>query len=146
MLGSRADRELCREIAGRVGPGVPILAGRTRVADLMAVLSRSAALVGNDSGPAHVASALGVPVVQIFGPTAPRDGFAAFGDRTGIVQHPSLACRPCSRRGPRTCPRGHFRCMLEIPADRVIDRLFDMIRRPAKPSSDPRIAAAGSAR
>jgi len=77
-------------------------------------------LVTNDSAPLHLATAVGTPVVAIFGPTVPGFGFGPRGPRDAIVEHPSLACRPCSAHGPQVCPLGHHRCMRELSVASVL--------------------------
>src|SRR5262249_39514679 len=114
---------LCRKVADLAGGGVAVLAGTTDVRDLVALLARARALVVNDSGPGHVASAVGTPVVSIFGPTVPAFGYTPFGGRNVIVEHDGLTCRPCDKHGPQVCPLGHHRCMKEIPPVRVIEGL-----------------------
>ncbi|HEX4825498.1 MAG TPA: lipopolysaccharide heptosyltransferase II [Candidatus Polarisedimenticolaceae bacterium] len=127
LVGSPDEADLCRSIADLAG-GVPVLAGTTNIPDLVALLARSKALVVNDSGPGHVASAVGTPVVAIFGPTVPAFGYTPFGPRNMIVENPGLECRPCDRHGPQVCPLRHHRCMTEIPPARVVDALAQIVR------------------
>jgi heptosyltransferase-2 len=84
-----------------------------------AVIARAAVLVTNDSLPLHLATAVGTPIVAIFGPTVPAFGFGPRGPRNRVVEHPSLACRPCSTHGPATCPLGHHRCMRDLSVESV---------------------------
>ncbi len=127
LVGSAAERALCEEVAEAAGARAANLAGRCRIPELAAVLARARALVSNDSGAGHLAGAVGTPVVAIFGPTVPSFGYTPFGEAHRIVEHPALACRPCDRHGPRVCPLGHFRCMREIGAERVIAALDEAI-------------------
>ncbi|NIR58596.1 MAG: glycosyltransferase family 9 protein, partial [Gammaproteobacteria bacterium] len=69
----------CREVARASRASPAILTGRTGLAELTALLARVTALVVNDSGPAHVAAAVGTPVVTVFGPTAPAYGYTPVG-------------------------------------------------------------------
>ncbi len=138
LIGSPGERELCERVnALTAGEPAPVLAGHTGVRELIALLARARVLVGNDSGPAHVAAAVGTPVVTIFGSTAPALGYAAFGAHTRVVEHPSLACRPCGSHGAHRCPLGHLRCMREVRPSAVLDRLSELLsatrpdRRPA---------------
>lgn len=128
LVGSSGERSLCATILESAGGHGVSVAGETSVADLAALVARARAVVANDSGPAHVASAVGTPVVTIFGPTVPAFGFVPWGDSTRVVEHPNLSCRPCSTHGPRTCPLGHHRCMREIPAARVLEALDVLLR------------------
>jgi len=127
LVGSPDEEPLCRTIDGLAGGGTPVLAGSTDVRDLVALLARSRALVVNDSGPGHVASAVGTPVVAVFGPTVPAFGYTPYGPGRVIVEHEALACRPCDRHGPQVCPLGHHRCMTEIPASRVLGALSTVL-------------------
>lgn len=130
LIGAPDEAHLCREIAARAGSGTLVLAGTTGPADLVALLARARALVVNDSGPGHVASAVGTPVVAVFGPTVPAFGYTPFGERNRIVEHESMPCRPCDRHGPQVCPLGHHRCMTEIPSARVLAALAEVLALP----------------
>lgn len=123
LIGGPEDAPVCREIAASAGGAISVLAGVTSVADLPALLARATALVGNDSGAGHVASAVGTPVVVIFGPTVPAFGYTPWGERNRIVEHQGLDCRPCDSHGPQTCPLGHHRCMKEIAPERALAAL-----------------------
>src|SRR5262249_38164906 len=87
LVGSPDEEALGRAIADLAGGSLPVLAGKTGLRELVALLARSKALVVNDSGPGHVASAVGTPVVAIFGPTVPAFGYTPFGSRNLIVEH-----------------------------------------------------------
>jgi heptosyltransferase-2 len=104
-----------------------VLAGRTGIPELTALLARSRALLVNDSGPGHVASAVGTPVVAVFGPTVPAFGYTPYGAANRVVEHPDLECRPCDRHGPQVCPLGHHRCMRDLPPERVIAALAGVL-------------------
>ena len=88
VIGGKNDAPVCVEIAETLNREHPRLAqnlaGATSLRELMAVLRSSNALLTNDSGPMHLAVALGTPVVAIFGPTVPEQGFAPYTDRARI--------------------------------------------------------------
>ncbi|MBR5733991.1 MAG: hypothetical protein IKX79_00425 [Desulfovibrionaceae bacterium] len=90
-----------------------------------ALISLAAALVTGDSGPMHLASAVGTPVAALFGPTARAWGFMPQGTRDIVLQK-ALPCRPCSLHGAKTCPRGQ-ECMTGITPDEVMDALHEII-------------------
>lgn len=92
-----------------------------------ALLAGCAAMVGGDSGLTHLASAAGVPVVALFGPT-PHDRHPPAPDRIDLFVA-DLACRPCSPHGPAVCPEGHHRCMSELDAERVRRAVRDAVSR-----------------
>ena len=66
-----------------------------------------------------VAAIVVLPVVAVFGPTVPGFGFGPRGPNDRVVEHPSLACRPCSAHGPQVCPLGHHRCMRDLSVETV---------------------------
>jgi lipopolysaccharide heptosyltransferase II len=118
LLGSAADEERARCVQGHARASVPSLVGRDRPALLPALLARLAALVSGDTGTAHLAAALGTPVVTLFGPTDPA--LSAPRGPAIIVVRQEVPCAPCflSR-----CPIDHV-CMRSITVDEVAEALL----------------------
>jgi heptosyltransferase-2 len=128
MVGSNADRAACADIASRIGStGTRMnrlidLSGKTDLPSLAGLLARARSVVSNDSGAMHLAGAVGVKVVAIFGATnekrtAPlRAGESA--PSPVLVTH-DVFCRPCMLR---ECPIDH-RCMRGITAHEVFEVL-----------------------
>jgi heptosyltransferase-2 len=110
VLGAPGEAGVAAEVRTRSGVPVTVLAGRTDLATLVAVVDRLAVLVCNDSAPMHVACARGVPVVAVFCATTPALGYGPYGGGHAVVEA-DLACRPCARHGGRRCPRGTEDCM-----------------------------------
>jgi heptosyltransferase-2 len=92
---------------------------RATLRPLKGILSRCRALVSNDSGMMHIAVALGVPVVAIFGSTVLDFGFGPLGDRDTVLER-DLACRPCAPHGARFCWQGHAGCLRGIAVGDVL--------------------------
>jgi heptosyltransferase-2 len=86
------------------------------------LIRRARLLVTNDSAPQHLASAVGTPTLTVFGPTVEGFGFGPLAPGSAAIGHDAMPCRPCDRHGPLRCPLGHFRCMLDLTADRVAAR------------------------
>lgn len=119
VIGAEVDRPLAQAIVDATGGTAIDATGRLSLLGSAELIGRAMLLVTNDSAPLHLASAMNTPTVAIFGPTVPEFGFGPLADRSTVVGHTSLACRPCDRHGPRRCPLGHWRCMREITADEV---------------------------
>jgi len=119
LLGSKADYETCRGISEP--EHVINFAGKTDLLQSSAIIKLARLAITNDSAPAHIAAAVGTPVVIIFGPTVPAFGFTPYSDKAIIVENTGLYCRPCGSHGPKKCPEKHFRCMKEISPHRVLD-------------------------
>jgi heptosyltransferase II len=124
IFGSAGDWQLCSDIAGLAAGGGVNLAGKTSLRQLMALLKLCRVLLTNDSGPMHVAAALGTPVVVPFGSTAPiLTGPGLPGDARHQLLQAAAPCSPCFRR---VCPID-FRCMIGISPERVVEAVCHAI-------------------
>ena len=119
LLGNEADRPVAGEVAHAMERPAVDWSGATDLAMLPAAVRRCALLVSNDSGPMHVATAVGTPVVGVFGATHPRLGFAPVGPADTAVTL-DLPCSPCSLHGNRACRFRTHACMEELEPRRVI--------------------------
>ena len=143
VVGSAAEQGPAAQIASAAvsqGRRALNLAGRTTLKQLAALLSAADLLVSNDSGPLHLAAALGTPVVGIFTCTSPfRSGPFRSGPAGSIHELISTAV-PCAASYEKTCPyRGvaHLACLDELPVERVwkaVERILDRRRRLARPA------------
>jgi heptosyltransferase-2 len=113
LFGTAAEAAVSNAIAADMHQPPINLTGKTAIADLPALLSQCQLFIGNDSGAMHVAAAVGLPVVAVFGPTDPL-GTAPVTPRCTIVQEKPY-CSPCFLR---RCPTDH-RCMTSITPDMV---------------------------
>jgi len=121
LLGSPKDRAVCDEITAIV-PQAHNLAGSTSLAEAIALISRAAAVVTNDSGLMHIGAALGRPVVAIYGPTDPRHTPPL--SQLAQILWLHLECSPCQQR---ECPLGHQHCMKQILPQAVWQPLQSML-------------------
>jgi heptosyltransferase II len=121
VIGGREDA-LPAEAVVAAAPGRAwSAAGALDLRGSAALIARARVLITNDSAPLHLATAVGTPVVALFGPTVPEQGFGPRGSRSLALGHAGLACRPCSAHGPQVCPLGHHRCMRELPVETVAE-------------------------
>ena len=121
VTGGPGERDLvARTLAacpGGTGGGVLDLAGRTDLAQLAAVLERAAVVVVGNTGPAHLAAAVGTPVVSLFSPVVPADRWAPWGVPVRLLgdQH-----APCRDTRARECPVDGHPCLTGVPPDEVV--------------------------
>lgn len=134
LLTSPGEREQAERIAHTCN-GVPIVGHDADVLELAAALSHCSAVITNDSGPLHIAAALGVPSVSIFGPTDPERTVIA--GATQVLRQ-RLDCQPCYQR---ECPLRHHRCMAEVGVEEVLRVALSLVSRPAVPDEDGEVAA-----
>lgn len=113
LFGTPSEADVSDGIATALRRPPIDLTGKTSIADLPALLSQCHLFLGNDSGAMHVAAAVGLPVVAIFGPTDPQ-GTAPVTPRSAVVQQRPF-CSPCFLR---RCPIDH-RCMTTVTPDMV---------------------------
>jgi heptosyltransferase-2 len=117
LLGTEAEGSVSSVIASQLRHAPVDLTGKTSIADLPALLSQCHLFLGNDSGAMHVAAAVGLPVVAVFGSTDP-EGTAPVTPRASIVQQKPY-CSPCFLR---RCPTDH-RCMTAVQPEMVVGAL-----------------------
>jgi heptosyltransferase I len=114
ILGSKADQDIADLIVSISEGKAVSLAGKTNLKELIAVIRKAKFAVSNDSGPMHIAAALGIPVFAIFGPTDPiRTG--PYGEGHEIIRE-DVSCVPCLKKKCDT-----MKCMKGISAERVFD-------------------------
>ena len=119
ILGGPDEAQLAHILCDNLDVPVVNGAGALSLMHSAALLSRCRLLISNDSGLMHMATALQVPVVAVFGPTVQEFGFYPFQARAEVVSEP-LSCRPCSTKGSMRCPRGHHACMQDISSAHVL--------------------------
>ena len=120
VIGGHDDAPLAAEILAAAGDtGAVDATGRLTLLASAELIGRARVIVSNDSAPLHLASAMDTPTVAVFGPTVPAFGFGPLAERSAIIEDEMLACRPCDRHGPRRCPLGHWKCMLNQSPARV---------------------------
>jgi len=120
ILGGAEDAATAEAVAAAAPGRVQVAAGELTLRQSAALLARARLLVTNDSAPLHLATAVGIRVIALFGPTVPAQGFAPRGPRDAALGV-DLDCRPCSAHGPQVCPLGHHRCMRELRVEAVAE-------------------------
>ena len=124
VVGAPEARDL--EARLEAAAGVPILkaAGKTDLVQLAALLARSALLVTNDTGPMHVAAAVGTPILALFGSTDPA-GCGPMGRGKTTVLYEKVPCSPCYLR---ECPVEGHPCLDQFSVDRVHKEAVALLR------------------
>ncbi len=119
IFGGQSDRDVVNKVKEAMKSSAPIdLCGKTSLRQLGALIRRCSLFVTNDSGPMHIAAALNVPVVAIFGSTNPEKTRPL--SKNHIIVRKPTECSPCMKP---SCRLGTYKCMRQITVDDVIDAI-----------------------
>jgi heptosyltransferase-2 len=130
VVGSGEEAELASRFASQLPDFAFSAAGDTSLTVSAALLHRCAVLIGNDSGPAHLGTAVGCPVVVLFGP-APPERYRPLGKSVVLLRSP----RPCEPGCDKVCVRPAEHCLLDVTVDEVARAAAEFVRRhAARPS------------
>jgi heptosyltransferase-2 len=128
LIGGTEDKGICTEIRTLSKSSlVHDASGALTLLQSAELIRRCRLLVSNDSAPMHLATAVGTPVVAIFGATVPAFGFGPTGPFDVVVETQGLKCRPCSIHGGEKCPIKTFDCMFDISHERVFRSAMEIL-------------------
>jgi lipopolysaccharide heptosyltransferase II len=142
LVGAASERTLTEDVARRISVPSCNLAGATSVRDLLEVLGGAAIVLAGDTGPLHVAAALGRPVVGVYGPTDPSNT-GPLAAQSAVVRL-GLACSPCyDLRSPADCklPDRSAPCMWGLGPERVYAEARRLLAHPREGEPDAGTAA-----
>ncbi len=123
LIGSKDEIDVTNLVTRRMQHRPVVLTGKTTLDQITAVMALVDLVVTNDTGPAHIAAALGCPTIVIFGPTNPLTT-RPFSPKAEMIRHPP-DCAPCMLRD---CPIDH-RCMTAITVDEVFEHSHALLKR-----------------
>jgi ADP-heptose:LPS heptosyltransferase len=125
LLGGKEDQERAVKIKSLINVPVEDYCGRLSLQQSASVIELSEVVIAHDTGLMHIAAALRKKIFSVWGNTVPELGMYPYlpDPASEIIEVKNLSCRPCSKIGFDTCPKGHFRCMNEIN-----ESAFDKLR------------------
>lgn len=129
LFGGKDDKESLDEFASSFKYPYYDFAYKTTLKELPAILKAVDLLLVNDSGLMHIACSVGTPCVAVFGPTTKQLGFFPYDDKSIVVENNDLSCRPCGKHGGKTCPKKHFKCMLDISPEEIINASLSILKK-----------------
>lgn len=122
LLGGEDVKANGAEITSAIGDHIYNACGSTSLDESVYLVSKATKIIGFDTGLTHIAEAFDKPIASIWGGTVPELlGVQPYMVKDAEVVGISLPCRPCSKFGLEKCPLGHFKCMKEIPENKVVD-------------------------
>ena len=129
LLGGPDDVERAEEIISAVSCQLLAisLVGKINLEQSASIVKNAKSVLTNDTGLMHIAAAFHKNVVSVWGNTVPELGMYPYltkeKEKCHIVECKDVKCRPCSKLGFKECPRRHFKCMMEIDCDAIVERL-----------------------
>lgn len=129
LYGGKDEIEANKRIATAIKSIAPLqsftnLTAQTSIADLVDSIASLDLFLTNDSGPMHIASSLGIPLVAIFGPTDCKETSPYNTQSPQSILNKYLSCSPCKKR---ECPLKHHQCMKLITPDEVLEKIEEML-------------------
>lgn len=121
LSGTAQERELVDAVGAGIGRRAHSVAGRLAFAEFAALVEQARLLIGNNSGPVHVAAAVGTPVVDLYALTNPQHTPWAVPHR---VLYRDVPCRFCYKS---VCPEGHGDCLRLVSPDEVVDAALELL-------------------
>lgn len=123
LLGGKSERLLASEILGWQTGNVVDFTGKLRINQSASLVQEARLVISNDTGLMHIAAAFHKKILSVWGNTTPEFGMYPYlpGEGSEMIEVKGLSCRPCSKLGYQQCPRKHFRCMNDIPENKIID-------------------------
>jgi ADP-heptose:LPS heptosyltransferase len=123
LLGGKGERHVADEILGWKTGNVIDFTGQLRINQSASLVKNANLVISNDTGLMHIAAAYQKKILSVWGNTSPELGMFPYfpGQGSEILEVKGLSCRPCSKLGYHNCPKKHFRCMNDLPEDRIIN-------------------------
>lgn len=136
LLGGNDVLELGKELSER-HHGVIDMVGKCTLNESAALVQSSKFTITGDTGLMHIAAAYKVPTLVFWGSTAKELGmYPYYGSQHEVASldmvNESITCSPCSKIGKEVCPKGHFKCMLDLEDANIVDALKKLERQDAK--------------
>lgn len=127
LLGGEAEASDAYTLAGALRIPAVVGAGHFSLLETAAAIRVAAVLLSHDTGTAHLGAAVGTPTAVLWGNTVPEFGMTPWQVLHTDIEVRHLRCRPCSKLGFDSCPKGHHDCMRALTPDYVESRLRDFL-------------------
>jgi len=127
LFGGKLEKNLCKRLSEKI-PNAVDFSTENDLIKTAETMQLCDLVVSNDSALMHLASAINIPIVAIFGSSVKEFGFTPFNVDYKIIENSNLQCRPCSHIGRSNCLEKHFKCMLEIKPQHVYKEISRMLK------------------
>jgi len=128
LSGGKLEEDNCRYIVQETNGLSHDFSVKLSILESAVLAKYAKVVVANDTGMLHIAEALNVPVVGIYGPTARQFGYFPILEKSQVVEI-ELPCRPCTKMGANSCPQKHWKCMKNISTEMVYSKVKNLINQ-----------------
>jgi len=127
LLGGPDDESVGAAISQALGARIWNACGQCTLHESASLIAQASQVITHDTGMMHIAAALGKPIISVWGNTIPEFGMYPYYKKgvneNSTIEVKGLSCRPCSKIGFESCPKGHFKCMKEIDEQTIVDKI-----------------------
>jgi ADP-heptose:LPS heptosyltransferase len=135
LLGGPEDRAVGEVLAAIDPVKIYNACGKFSLNESADLVRQAKLIISHDTGLMHIAAAFKKPIISIWGNTVPAFGmYPYFGNQLpggskpyAVIEVQGLRCRPCSKIGYDHCPKGHFKCMQNIPLQEIKEQAREML-------------------
>jgi len=122
LLGGKEDFENAQAIENALGNNIYNACGKYNLNQSASLVKQAEKIISHDTGLMHIAAAFKKEIISVWGSTVPAFGFTPYlaDAKSKMMEVKNLSCRPCSKIGYDACPKGHFKCMMEIDEREII--------------------------
>ena len=126
LLGGKDDATLGEKVVLAINDDRIInMCGKTTLQESIQLIKDAKKVITHDTGMMHIAASFQKEIISIWGNTIPEFGMTPYYedgiDRNTTIQVEKLSCRPCSKIGFEKCPKGHFKCMMDIDVEKIVE-------------------------
>jgi len=122
LFGGSDDKQICNRISSELSSAIN-LSNDNDILQTAADMKMCRVIYCNDSGLMHAATAVGIPVIVFYGSTVKEFGFTPYKTKNLILENNYLSCRPCTHIGRSSCPKKHFKCMIDVSSQLAFEQL-----------------------
>ncbi len=123
LMGGKEDAEKADRILNQVKGEIVNACGKYSINQSASLIKQAKVVITHDTGLMHIAAAFDRKIISVWGNTVPEFGMYPYvtNGNSEIIEVKGLKCRPCSKIGFEKCPKGHFKCMMKIDEDRIVE-------------------------
>lgn len=116
LLGGKGDIARANEIGKAIGTNIYNACGKYNLNQSASLIKQAKKIITHDTGLMHIAAAFKKEILSVWGNTVPAFGFTPYlpDPKSKMIEVKNLSCRPCSKIGYDKCPKGHFKCLVDI--------------------------------